>query len=672
MNFRTLNYFYSILILFATLLVSCGGVTPIPVSKPIKTPTVFSLETNTPMVGVNNLTESIEPENVNKLEIVDKWGTGNVYGIALSPDETNIATSTATGVYIYDYETLQQKQFIDLPITLSTKWSYSPSKAISFSPDDNSLALGYDGITIWSLLENRIVRRISNEIADFNIVQVEFSPKGDTIAVMSMGGYAPCDAWGGNFALYNVGSGDMLYSDFFCPESALFHFSFLNNGNIAFVATSRGSSSQSYKASIVNATTGVLVKKLSYEGYIDSISQDGSKVAVRNSKDTEIINTNTQKTIGSIDGIVIFLPNNQNQLVDRDSNWTITTNNNKLVCNFESSPLLFFDVYRSTFTLAGDKLIYWDRWNQNLEIWDMSQCKLAKQLFIPIGEDSLEYSGNGNLLATSSLSNVYILNGTNGDYKFPISGNFNSQPTQYYDFRKDSKTMVVVSDVKPYTISFWDLVSGKEAFSIPTNFEYIRYVSFSSDGTVVITADNKGIHLWNAKNSALLTTIPGRFRNIYFSPKNNYFALIDDGSIVFRNAKNGELEKKITVPKENFDVVFSKDWTYMAIIEKEQVELWDMKGEKIREYMEYTPIDSTVKSRVTYDIKFSPNNNLLVAVRYDYENYSIRFWETQTGAILRDVFVPFAISKMDFSPDGKKLTVLGNGIIYVFGIKTSP
>jgi len=59
---------------------------------------------------------------------------------------------------------------------------------------------------------------------------------------------------------------------------------------------------------------------------------------------------------------------------------------------------------------------------------------------------------------------------------------------------------------------------------------------------------------------------------------------------------------------------------------------------------------------------------LLAVIRYDHENYSIRFWDTRTGDILRDIMVPFQIQMMEFSPDGKKLIVLGNGIIYVFGI----
>lgn len=668
MNLRVVKIFFYVSILCATLLSSCGGVTPIPQFDLTKTPTVFVHEIITPTATAKIEIGIIEPENINQLQISDKWGKGNVYGVALSPDETEIAVSTVTGVYIYDYETLQEKQFIDLPIALSPNWNRSPNKAVSFSPDGNLLAVGYDDIIIWNLAENKIDKRLSNRIADYNIIQIAYSPKGDSIAVVSMGSYASCDAWGGNFALYNVESGNLLYNDFFCPESALFDFSFLNDGNIAFVGVTRDSNGWGYKVSIVNATTGVLVKKTSYEERIFSISPDGSQIAISDSQSTKIIDVNTQDEIDNIDGIVIFLPNNHKRLVQSKSGWKITTRDNKEICNFESSPHLILDVYRSAFSITGEKLIFSDYWYQNIEVWDLTQCKLIKQSFMPRGRDSLKYSNDGNFLATSSLSGVHLFDGNNGEYKFSISGNYNSQPTQYYDFSEDSKTVVVVSDVIPYAISFWDLASEKETASIPTDFEYIRYVSISPDGKTVATIDYKGIHLWDVNNRSLLATISGRFGNISWNPNSSNFALLDGNSVVFHNAENGDIEKKISIPKERFGAIFSKDWSYMAIVEDEKVELWDMEGRKLKDFMQYIPINPTDKSPRIYNLQFSPDNKLLVAVLYDYESYTIRFWDTQTGVILRDVPIPFSVSEMAFSPDGKGLTLLGNGIIYIIGV----
>lgn len=139
----------------------------------------------------------IGPENINQLQIQNMWGKGSDFGIALSPDETEFAVATVTGITIYDSVTFQDKQFIDLPFVKSSSRYYIPQNAISYSPDGHSLAVGYDDIIIWDLISNKIENWIRNQIADYDIVSVSFSPKGDSVAVVSMGSYAPCDAWGG-------------------------------------------------------------------------------------------------------------------------------------------------------------------------------------------------------------------------------------------------------------------------------------------------------------------------------------------------------------------------------------------------------------------------------------------------------------------------------------------
>lgn len=681
MKHRAVQIFSYVSILCATFLSSCGGVTPVPGLAQTETPYSTAIPIGTPMVQAINDTETIQPENVSQLGIIDEWGQGNVYGVALSPDEKTIAVATTTGVYLYDAKTSEQKQFIDLPITRKTKRDFSPSRAVSFSPDGNFLAVGYDDIMIWDLKKNDYYGWVDNRIADFNAVQVAFVPQGNTIVVMSMGMYAPCDAWGGNFALYDISSRAILYNDYFCPESALFHFTFANDGNVVFTGISRDSSSWGYKASIVNAETGTSIRQLSFEGYIDSVSPDGSKIAVRpfQSESTEIVDANSEKVIDRVKGITIFLPNG-NQLVENDKIWTISTSDHKVICNFTTSPQLILDVYRSTFTLTGNNLVFWNGSSQNVEIWNTSDCQLSTQLSIPtIGFNSFKYSQNGNILVTNSWSSIHVQDGKTGNYKFSISGMFNHLPSQFYDLSADGKTVVSVSDTEPYTIAFWDTTSGKEVKSIPTTLENIQYVFINPDDDVIATIDYDGIHLWDVENSALLTTIPGRFGRIYFNPKGNNFAIVDGNSIILRNARNGEIEKSISFAKENFGVVFSNDWSYLALVGDDKIELWNIDGSKIREFMEYPPIktnidptrlyDMTFGTKAKYyDVQFSPNNNLLAAIRYDSNNYSVRFWDTSTGKIIRDIIIPFRISRLEFSPDGKSITLLGDGIIYVMGL----
>ncbi len=229
-----------------------------------ETPTIFPQDTATPTIRPIVELENIEPDNVNRLEMVDEWGKGNVYGVALSPDEKTVAVATTSGIYVYDGKTFKQRQFIDLPITLQNMGHYIPDQVISFSPDGNLLAIGYENIIIWDFSKNKIVEWIHNDISDFNIVNLAFSPNGKTIVATSMGGYAPCDAWGGNYALYDVESHTLLYNDYFCPESALFHFTFTNNSKVVFVGNSAGTKGNGYQVSIVDSITGASLKRIKF------------------------------------------------------------------------------------------------------------------------------------------------------------------------------------------------------------------------------------------------------------------------------------------------------------------------------------------------------------------------------------------------------------------------
>ncbi len=327
----------------------------------------------------------------------------------------------------------------------------------------------------------------------------------------------------------------------------------------------------------------------------------------------------------------------------------------------------------------GENLIYWNDSNQSVEIWNTSTCQLSRQLFFPvIGYDFLKYSPDGSLLATHNWNNLNVRDGESGNYKFFIRSEFNHIPSQFYWFSMDWKTIISVSKTQPYTISLWNSTTGKEIKSIPTNFKYLQYVALSPKGNILATVDFDGIHLWDVNKSQLLATIPGRFTNIYFNPNSETFAAVDGTKIVFRNSQTGEIEKSISTEHENYDVVFSSDWSYLVVTGDEYNELWDLDGNKIREFLEYPPIISNINSSnlidVTnwtdhYDIDISPNNNLLVALTHDSSNYRVRFWDTRSENILREIILPYRVTEIEFSPDGKNLSLLGDGVIYVLGVK---
>jgi WD40 repeat protein len=677
MDNKTVRILFS-LILSAVLVTSCAGVTSFPRPTQTNAPIPLSYATSTPKIAVSSNSGVIEPNNVGRLEILYRWGQGDVYGATLSPDEKTIAVATAIGVYLYDSKTLKQTKFIDMPIVRKTSWDYSPREVVSFSPDGKLLAVAYDGIEIWNLVEDKIETWIDNGVANFNAVQIGFSPQGNSIVVMSMGLYGPCDAWGGNFALYEIKTRVKLYDNYFCPDSTSFHFTFTSNSKVAFVGIPPDLlSTWAYRVSIVDTTTGALIKQLSFKGYIDSLSPDGSKLAVRpfyGSDETEIIDTATQKIVDRMNGIMFFLPENQNHsLLMIGDQWAIVDSHKNNICTFVNVPDLYFGENGSQFNLIGNNLVFWDDIKQNVEIWDLSTCQLDKQLFIPVGDSSLSYSDNGKILSVNNSN----YNGQTGKYIRTISEGFSSFPSQFTNLNPSAQEIVTVSVDKPYTISLWDISSGKQIKTIPTGLENIQNVSLSPNETIVAIVNYEGLQLWDLDKGTLLEKISGRFGKIYFNPNGDEFASVEKDSIVFRNTHTGEIKNKILVSQVVSDLVFSNDWSNLAIIlldYHEHIELRNLDGIKLREFAEYPPInpnpDLTVNTNAIYeDAAFSTDKKLLAAIYYDYTSYSIRLWDTETGMILREINVPFRVSLLEFSPDGKNMTSLGDGVIYVWGIK---
>jgi WD40 repeat protein len=230
------------------------------------------------------------------------------------------------------------------------------------------------------------------------------------------------------------------------------------------------------------------------------------------------------------------------------------------------------------------------------------------------------------------------------------------------------------------SISVWDVTTGAKLTSIATEISSNAGVFLSSDGHTVIAHDGDQLYTWEADSGKLLNTIP--FYSDYapfIDPGRPTFASVENDELVLRSLRSGEVEKRIALPEGHRPAAFSPDWQYMLLRVDGHWELFTLEGERIRAFEEYPPLDfgptagenSAMKRGRggTYSPVFSPDNRLLIARYQDSDRFVTRFWDTATGAIVREISLPFEVAATAFSPDGKKLAMLSDGLIYIWGIR---
>lgn len=73
--------------------------------------------------------------------------------------------------------------------------------------------------------------------------------------------------------MYDLSSGNPIYEEYFCPAYTKYFFEYLNDEQVVF---SGSSPKIGLHASYINSNTGELIKKVSVDDPIYSISPDGS------------------------------------------------------------------------------------------------------------------------------------------------------------------------------------------------------------------------------------------------------------------------------------------------------------------------------------------------------------------------------------------------------------
>jgi WD40 repeat protein len=237
-------------------------------------------------------------------------------------------------------------------------------------------------------------------------------------------------------------------------------------------------------------------------------------------------------------------------------------------------------------------------------------------------------------------------------------------------FSPDRKTLATGStlntDNEHFTVTLWDVATGKSLRKMPGHTKEIDDIAFSPDGrTLASGSQDQSIKLWDFATGRLLRTITdtvGMAGPVAFSPdgrtlaasSNNYPPQNSaDGvsainTIDVWDATTGK-SVHITPPQKKWTsvvafspdghILASADWTYT-------ITLWDTATwQPIRPLTGHTDI---VES-----IAFTPDGHTLASASVDN---SIRLWDVSTGQTLRTLTGHTdAVTSISFSPDGHSL-----------------
>jgi dipeptidyl aminopeptidase/acylaminoacyl peptidase len=672
----------------------------------IASPTAIIVPSITPTEETEN---TITPQSIYQLGISDRLGMGDFYGFAISPDGKTLAIATSSGIFLYDRDTLAQKQFIDFPEI----YGRFNSQAIAYSPDGKFLAFGKKDIYIWNLAGNRLEYTIRNLLKDYSIVDIKFSPKGDTIAAMSMGTYDACDARGGNYALYTADIyTKLLYSDLFCPEAGDYFFDFSNNGTVAFVGDSIGD----YQVSIVDSSTGDILKRQGYHGTVSSISPDGSKLsnpvdqqstpsdsetADNNdssnssySEITNIINPLTNKIINRVNGNLIFLQDPQNrQLLINGDQWDLVDANQNEICHFSQSPNLSFDYLVSDYTISENELIYWNDWTQKIEFWNLQSCDLDKDLFIPNIDYAFYLLENGKLLLTQDNQNVYLWNIENKKIESTISrqkelvsafpNSFKTNPDTIYNIHTFGvgHTVIFYISYPTFSLVVWDIDQGKVISTYTADANWENSIKVSPDQKMVAYSTRKGIYIWDigTKNFRLFLPLENVNEFSFNSNSTQLFAANQEKLLSY-DVLNGNTLSSVDLQSDQFVSTFSNISNNFVDDNPSLLSICSINGNNCYPLKEYPPITLNPNSQLTqkennaypsYDkFVFNSTDQILLQIMHNGDQSNLRFWDTNTGKIIREIPFPQYISDAQFSPDNKTLYTTSDGLIYFWKINT--
>jgi WD40 repeat protein/tetratricopeptide (TPR) repeat protein len=257
-------------------------------------------------------------------------------------------------------------------------------------------------------------------------------------------------------------------------------------------------------------------------------------------------------------------------------------------------------------------------------------------------------SGERVTLSASVPGNAtYVLQGAN-----PAVMAFNLSPDQRQ----------VATATADGTVKFWDTVSGRQLFSLPTHQGTVTKLVFNPDGSSVATASRDGIvNVWDIYSRRRLYTLAAHdsaVAVVAFSPDGTRMATAAEGERDFDvklwDASPGrDSVQLLPISKVLSSAAISPDARFVALALDHNVRLWKVGSDSKDEAFDLEGIGGK-----SVHLVFSPEEKVLAAGGQDG---SLKLWDLNfRRLVISKPAHTGAIFNLAFSHDAKRIATLGN------------
>ena len=163
-------------------------------------------------------------------------------------------------------------------------------------------------------------------------------------------------------------------------------------------------------------------------------------------------------------------------------------------------------IYRASFDPTGTRLLTVEQ-QGGMKLWNTENGSLvgeiAKKGWVEDLIKTFEFSPDGKYIATFYFGDTRIWDVRSGELKHKL---LKSETTDG-QFSPDGRWLVTASSDRLAAGKIWDVETGELKLALPGIGSKSVSIEFNSDGTIVATANDSGVKLWDPRTGELLTTL---------------------------------------------------------------------------------------------------------------------------------------------------------------------